>query len=72
MISCWKRCREAQRKIAQIVDKSSLVSEDGKVGLDDKIQSRSALITSARELVVSYSGLVIMPGMAESFPQRDE
>jgi hypothetical protein len=72
LVGSWKRTVEARKRVNQVMDKAPAVPEDAKIGLKEKVAKRLEILNAIRELAVSYSGLVIMPGMAESFPQRAE
>ncbi|KAJ3193063.1 hypothetical protein HK101_005502 [Irineochytrium annulatum] len=71
LISCWKRCNEAQRRLRQVVEKAGVAGGAAEVEkVEVAVKRRSPMFESVRTLVVSYAGLVVTPGMAESFPQR--
>ncbi|KAJ3414089.1 hypothetical protein HDV05_007123 [Chytridiales sp. JEL 0842] len=72
LLSSWKRVVEARKRVQSVVEKAGLVKAEDKAGLDERVERRLEVLVKVRELAVSYSGLVIMPGMAESFPQRED
>ena len=72
LVDCWKRCGEALKRVAMVKEKIGLLEAERTGNLVELCRERCMVISEARQLVVSYSGLVITPGVAESFLQRDE
>lgn len=72
LVDCWKRCGEALKRVAMVKEKIGLLEAERTGNLVELCRERCMVISEARQLVVSYSGLVITPGVAESFLQRDD
>jgi hypothetical protein len=74
LVSTWKRCNEASKKIQAVIQKSASasLSKEDTDKLNKLAASRGEVISTAKNLAVSYSGLVVSPDMAESFPQRHD
>ncbi|KAI9361650.1 ubiquitin elongating factor core-domain-containing protein [Zopfochytrium polystomum] len=73
LLSAWKRCGDAKRKIQQIQEKSSgLLAPAEGARMVALVTERCGVIDTVRGLIVSYAGFVILPDMADSFPQRQD
>ncbi|KAJ3088787.1 hypothetical protein HK102_007908 [Quaeritorhiza haematococci] len=66
LVGCWKRVGEIRRHV------NGLVERGGNGPAKEVAKSRLGVLESVRTLVVSYSGLVVMPGMSDSFPQPEK
>ncbi|KND04737.1 hypothetical protein, variant [Spizellomyces punctatus DAOM BR117] len=64
LVETWKRIQRVRSHISSVVEKGSSNPSVGEVA-----RRRLEFLDTAQRLVVSYSGLVINPEMAGSFPQ---
>ncbi|KAJ3082921.1 hypothetical protein HDU99_001175 [Rhizoclosmatium hyalinum] len=69
LVGAWKRCREAHRRVLGVVEKAQGLLEQAKV--KQLAERRIGVLVKTRELVVSYSGLVVNPDLADMYPQCD-
>ncbi|KAI8620007.1 ubiquitin elongating factor core-domain-containing protein [Chytriomyces sp. MP71] len=75
LISCWKRCREAHRRINGILETGTMslvASPDEAAKLKHLANTRTNILVKTREVVMNYAGLVLNPDMADMFPQSPE
>ncbi|KAJ3115786.1 hypothetical protein HK100_001231, partial [Physocladia obscura] len=75
LVSCWKRSREAHRRVNVVVSEkapAARLPKDDIEKLNALAQERISILISTKELIVSYSGLVVNPELAEMYPQPAE
>ncbi|KAJ3107752.1 hypothetical protein HDU97_003422 [Phlyctochytrium planicorne] len=68
LLGCWKRIRTVRQMLSDMPSKSS---DADKTKVFECIQRRTPVLDACQPLVVSYSGLVVTPGLAESFSQSN-
>ncbi|KAI8804051.1 ubiquitin elongating factor core-domain-containing protein [Cladochytrium replicatum] len=72
LVGCWRRCGEARRKVTIVLERTNGVTD---AALVEKVKecgrARLEAVDAVRDLVVNYAGLVVMPGMAECYPQAE-
>ncbi|KAI9339915.1 ubiquitin elongating factor core-domain-containing protein [Obelidium mucronatum] len=72
LVGAWKRCREAHRRILSLAEKASSASGIDAAQFKTLVETRVNFLLSTKELIVSYSGLVVNPDVMDMFPQSDE
>ncbi|KAI8831014.1 ubiquitin elongating factor core-domain-containing protein [Chytriomyces cf. hyalinus JEL632] len=73
LVSCWKRSREAHKRINDVLEKSKLPGLNADTSaLVPLANSRIEILTKTRELIVNYTGLVLNPDMGDLFPQNND
>ncbi|KAI9209353.1 ubiquitin elongating factor core-domain-containing protein [Polychytrium aggregatum] len=66
IIGCWKRIAEVKRRATIVVDRAN---GETRKQVQEVAARRVGYVTAAKALIMNYSWLVMMPGMADSFAQ---
>ncbi|KAJ3116940.1 hypothetical protein HDU96_008340 [Phlyctochytrium bullatum] len=68
LVGCWKKQRNVKQMFNDLLSKCE---ESQRSTLQNLINARQPVVEAARQLIVSYSGLVITPGVADGFAQSE-